>query len=326
MIKTKTVRWGIVGAGRIAEQFSRDMSYTANAKLCAIASRRQQDAENFAQKHAIEKSYGSYDDLFKDPDIDAIYIATPHTCHLQQSKDALAAGKAVLCEKPLTINSQECKELLDFASQADHFLMEGLWTYFLPAIQKAKQWLDEGRIGTLKHINADFGYPILPFDANSRVYNKELAGGCMLDMGIYPISMAWYFMKQDPLSMQVLAKHAPNSVEDDVSMLFDYGAVTATLATSFRCKLQNWCYLIGDEGSIAIPDFWRASECHLYQRDTLIETFDDGRKGEGFEFEIGSVSADILAGKKQSSVVPLSTSLTFQQHIDEVKTHFKHPR
>ncbi len=323
MSETKRLRWGMIGAGRISAQFARDIKLTNNAELCAVAARQIDHARKFAGTHGIANFYGGYDALYQDPNIDAIYIATPHTCHLEQSKAALSSGKAVLCEKPVTINSEECVELIDFNKQGEHFLMEGMWTYFLPAIQKAKEWLEAGRIGKLTNIKADFAYPQLPYDPNTRVYNKDLAGGCLLDMGIYPIAIAWYFMNRDPESMHVLSKHAPNGVDDEVNMLFDYGDVTATLASSFRCKYQNWCFLIGDKGYIAIPDFWRAKECHLYELETKIDHFSDERKGEGFEFQIEQVSQDILAGKKQSDVMPLTSSLKFQQHMDAVKAQFK---
>ena len=318
-----TVRWGLIGAGRIARQFAEDILHTNNATLQAVASRDQQRAERFAKQHQLPKAYGDYQTLYDDPDIDAIYIATPHTHHLRQSTAILEAGKAVLCEKPMTINTAECLELIEQTKQSNQYLMEGMWTYFLPAIQKAKQWLLDGKIGTLKHIKADFGYPQLPYDAKRREYNAELAGGCLLEMGIYPVAAAWFFSQQQPQHIRVLSKHAANGVEDDVAIWLDYGDTLATLGTSFRCKLQNWCYLIGDQGYIAIPDFWRASECHLYELDTLVDSFQDHRKGEGFEFEIQSVSNDILSGKTESDIMPLSNSLIFQQLMDSIREKFE---
>ena len=323
MNEQKRLRWGMIGAGRISAQFARDMQFVHNAELSAVAARDLDNAEAFAEAHQISNYYGGYEALYQDPNIDAIYIATPHSCHLEQSKAALASGKAVLCEKPVTINLEECRELVEFADKGEYFLMEGMWTYFLPAIQKAREWLADGRIGKLTNIKADFAYPQLPYDPKSRVYNRDLAGGCLLEMGIYPVAIAWYFMNRDPLSMQVLAKYAPNGVDDEVNMLFDYGDVTATLATSFRCKYQNGCFLIGEKGYIAIPDFWRAKECHLYELDTKVDHFSDERKGDGFEFQITQASEDILLQKKQSDVMPLASSLKFQQHMDAIKAQFK---
>lgn len=317
----RKVNWGIIGAGGIARQFARDIQYTSNSHLAAVAARAESGARTFAQQNDIENYYGSYEQLYQDSSIDAIYIATPHTLHYQQTCDIIHSGKAVLCEKPFTINQHQCGKLIDLAAQHSSFVMEGMWTYFLPAIIQAKQWIDAGRIGTIKHLKADFGYPMLPFNASQRVYDKTLAGGCLLDMGIYPIAIAWYFLRQDPIDVHVVARHAPNGVEDDMAMMFNYPDFVATLGTSFRCKLQNWCYIIGDQGYIAIPDFWRASKCFLYELDTLVDQFDDGRQGEGFEFEIEAAANDILAGKKQSSIIPLRDSLKFQQHMDKVRSY-----
>ena len=319
---SKKVRWGILGAGRIAAQFADDIQYANHAELVAIAARNLGKAHSFAERFDIDKAHGSYSALYNDANVDAIYIATPHTHHLQQTIDTVNAGKHVLCEKPFTINQVECEQVLALSKTNSSYIMEGMWTYFLPAIQKARQWIEDGRIGAIKHIKADFGYPQLPFDASRREYDTNLAGGCLLEMGIYPVAIAWYFLQSNPISMDVLVRNAPNGVEDDLTFIFDYGETTATLATSFRCKLQNWCYVIGDKGWIAIPNFWRAHECFLYELDTQVDHFDDQRKGQGFEYEIESVSKDILNGKKESTIMPLHISLKFQQHMDLIRQHF----
>ena len=313
------VRWGILSTGRIAQQFAQDLAHVGNGELVAVAARTHDAALAFAARYRIPRAHDGYAALFADPDVDAVYVATPHTLHFDHSVAALRAGKAVLCEKPLTVSSAECAALTQTASDCNGYLMEGMWTYFLPAVQRARQWVAQGRIGRIRHIKADFGYPQLPFDATRREYDVALAGGCLLEMGIYPIAIAWLFLQQDPASVQVVARRAPNGVEDDVAMLFDYADCTATLATSFRAKLQNWTYVIGDEGYIAIPDFWRAHECMLYRLDECIDHFDDGRSTLGFDYEATAVGNDVLARKLQSDIVPLSASLRFQQHIERVR-------
>lgn len=310
----KKTRWGIVSAGRISHTFAHDMQFVENGELCAVAARSVEDAERFAQKYGIPKAYGGYSALFDDSHIDAVYISTPHSLHLENSKDALQAGKAVLCEKPLTVGSAECRELMDAAAGSGAYLMEGMWTYFLPAIQKAQQWISQGRIGRLRHVKVDFGYP-LNYDPKLREYDSELGGGCVLEMGIYPVALAWLFIGQNPRDFDVRLRRAPNGVEDDVVAIFDYEDQVATIATSFRCKLQNWAYVIGDEGYIAIPDFWRANACHLYHLDELIESYDDGRAGLGFEFQTTSVGEDLSSGRTQSERMPLETSLRLQEHM-----------
>ncbi|MGV6807156.1 MAG: Gfo/Idh/MocA family protein, partial [bacterium] len=288
------------------------------AHLMGIASRNESTAKKFAMDYQIQHAYGNYQAMYNDPNIDAIYIATPHSCHLEQASAAMAAGKAVLCEKPININSAETEQLIDVANREDAYLMEGMWTHFLPAIRRAIQWIEDGRIGELRHIKADFGYPIA-YREKLREYDAKLGGGCLLEMGVYPVFLAWLLTGVSPDSIYATGRTAPNGVEDDLVTVFNYPTYTATLGTSFRAKLQNWAYVIGSEGYIAIPDFWRATECHLYRLDERIDSFKDKRKGSGFEFQIQEVSDDILAGRKQSGVVPLASSLAVQRLMEQVK-------
>ena len=315
----KKIRWGVIGTGRIAEAFCNDMVHVHNAELKAVASRTEARAALFARQHHIDCAYGSYDALINNPDIDAVYIATPHSSHFENIKKALSADKAVLCEKPLTTTPDHCSQLIELLSQSKGYLMEAMWTYFLPVIQKAQAWIRLGRIGRVKHVKADFGYPI-PYAPDKREYNDPLAGGCLLEMGIYPIAIATLIFNTGPDKIQVNASIAPNGVEDDVVMLCHYPqGKTATLATSFQCKLPNWAYIIGESGYIAIPDFWRASECYLYQLDEQVDHYCDNRKSIGLNFQTASVVQDIVNHKQQSAYVSLNTSLLFQEQIAAVK-------
>ena len=314
----KKIRWGIASAGTIANTFAADMVYVPNAEVAAVAARSLDSAAEFADKYGIGKTYQGYEKLFSDPDIDAVYIGTPHTLHLENSADALRAGKAVLCEKPITTSVAECQKLLDVANATGGYLMEAMWTWFLPAVRKAKEWVDSGRIGELRHIKAELGYP-KPYDPHSRLYDPSLAGGCLLDMGIYPIAIARYFTEKSPDAIHVVSRHAPNGVDDDVAMLFNYDNCIATLATSFRCKLPNTAYIIGTEGYIAMPHGWSARECQLFVMHDQVDEFVDGRRGSGFEFQIASVSDDIMQGRKESAVVTHAASLAFQQDMDRVR-------
>lgn len=315
------VRWGIVSAGNIANTFASDIAHTANAEVAAVAARAQSDANAFADRHGIGKAYEGYDRLFADEAVDAIYVATPHNLHLPNSAAALRAGKAVMCEKPLTTSADECRELLAVAGETGGYLMEAMWTWFLPAIRQAKSWVDAGRIGQLRHVRADFGYP-KTYDPEDRVYNTALAGGCLLDMGIYPVAIARLFTGAAPDNVQVVSRRAPNGVDDDVAMQFDYDDCVASLATSFRCKLPNTAHIVGTQGYVEIPHFWAARECHLVVMHDVVDVFEDGRQGSGFEFQIEAASADILEGRSQSAIVPHAASLGFQEDMDRVKACF----
>jgi predicted dehydrogenase len=224
----------------------------------------------------------------------------------------------VLCEKPIVTRSEDIKDLKRLAERHQVFLMEAMWTFFLPAIQQAVSWVEAGEIGELLHVRADFGYP-MPYSPTSRQYAVQLAGGCLLDMGIYPIAFNWLFHPHPAASIAGLQSFAPNGVEDDVCWQWQYEQTTASLHTSFKAKLPNLGVIIGSKGTIQIPDFWRASECHLYERETPVKSFSDPRKGSGFEYQIEHVCNAIRVGQTQSPVMPLDTSYAFQTQIEAVR-------
>ena len=314
----KKVRWGIIGPGRIAHSFANDIAATSNAELTAVAARSGDRARGFAAQYHIPHAHEGYAALYANPDVDAVYVATPHSLHLPNCQQAMLAGKSVLCEKPLVLAPEEAVALIDTAKNSGQYLMEGMWTWYLPAIRKAQEWVAAGRIGEVRHVKADFGYP-LPYSPDLREYDARVGGGCVLEMGIYPIALARLFLSGEPRHIEAMGRTAANGVEDDVSVLLDYGHAIATLGTSFRCKLQNWAYIIGTQGYIEIPDFWRADQCSLYSLDERIDHFEAPRETFGFNYQIEEVSADILAGRKQSGVVPLATSLALQQDMQAIR-------
>jgi len=311
-------RWGIAGTGAIARQFAADLEHVRNGSLVAVGSRSLERASAFARQHDVPHAHGSYEALFADAHVDAIYVATPHSHHLTHAQGALAEGKAVLCEKPLTPTLDEAQTLIEAAKEADRLLVEGLWTYFLPATQQALAWVEEGRIGELRHVRCDFGYP-QRFDPRSRLYDPALAGGALLDLGIYPIAMAWRALPQEPDAVHVVARTAPPGVDDDVVMVFDYPDAVATLGASFRCKLPNALHLVGTEGTVVVPDHWRAPSCARFELDALVESMTDPRQSIGLCFEAEAFGEDLMAGRRESRVVPWSTSLAFQRLLQRVR-------
>ena len=315
------IRWGIVGAGRIAHTFAKDMSATRDGVVQAVAARSRSSASTFAGQYGIPTAHEGYNALYDDADIDAVYVATPHTYHLQNASDALRAGKAVLCEKPITVNATECQRLIDVANQSSTYLMEAMWTWFLPAILTAKEWVDAGRIGDIVQIQSDFGYP-LEYSPDKREYDATLAGGCLLEMGVYPVALTALFADSDPDSISVVSRHAPNGVEDDVVATFRYADFVATLGTSFRAKLRNWAYIVGTDGYVAIPNFWCAGECQLWVIDNMVDHYSDNRTTNGFNYQVDAVNDDLAAGRKESAVVPLAASLRFQEHMDRIRSEF----
>jgi predicted dehydrogenase len=311
----RTIRWGVITAGRITHTFSKDIAFCDNTEIFAVGARSIENAQAFADQYGIKHAFAGYDTIFNHPKIDAVYIASPHTLHFEQIEKAILAGKHVLCEKPIVTNIGDLKRAISLAKANNVFLMEAMWTYFLPAIQKAKAWVDGGAIGELLHVKADFGYPI-PYSPELREYDANFAGGCLLEMGIYPIAFNWLFHPQMPDSASGRQWFAPNGVEHDVSWSLEYPNSSACLHTSFRSKLPNVAVLIGTKGTIQIPDFWRATECHLYELETPIDSFTDDRQGSGFEFQIQHTCDAIRNCKTESDVVSFADSLAFQEHIE----------
>jgi len=317
----KKIRWGIISTGRIAQQFCQDMSFVNNGELVAVGARNIENARAFANTFNIKNAYEGYQSVFDDPDVDIVYIATPHNFHVDNVRDALNAGKSVLCEKPIAISSKESKQLIDLANHKQLFLMEAMWTYFLPAIIKAKQWVEEGRIGKIKHIKADFGYP-MPYQLESREYRTDLAGGCLLDMGIYPLAIAHYFANDAMSNLIVKADFAPNGVEDDLIILADAGKIKLNLATSFQCKLQNVAVIIGDNGHIVIPDFWRANSCELYHSDDLVDRYFDNRESLGLNYEAYAAGEALQANKLEHENMPHKVSQLLQEQMEDIKQSY----
>ena len=248
------VRWGIIGPGKIARKFASDFRYSKYAELAGVASTSIERARIFADDYNINAAYGNYDELLDDSTIDAIYIATPNHLHYANSMSALKKGKAVLCEKPLTCNPNDTASLMKFARHTNVYLMEGMWTWFLPAIRKAKQWIDEGRIGKIRQIKADFGFRA-PYDPKSRLFDPELGGGSMLDIGIYPIAFSYFLLKNKPEIAFSRIERAPTGVDKDVFAILQFDEVIVQIGSSFSVDLPNYAFVIGDKGYIEIPDF-----------------------------------------------------------------------
>ena len=310
------IRFGIVSTGKIANKFAEDLTHSNHGVLGAVGSRNVDTAKEFANKYGCDAYYGSYEELYADPNIDVIYVATPHSFHLQNGTDALKAGKPVLSEKPLTMNIGQTEELLNTAKELDIYLMEGMWTYFLPTLIKTREWIDAGEIGEITQVRADFGFAS-PFDPLHRNFNPDLAGGSMLDIGIYPIALNWFVMKEDPKNMIVYGKTAPTGVDSEVNMVFEYENSVSYLASSFTSKLQNTAYIAGTKGSIEIPNFWMSQEAILHNNWEVKEHFKAPRQGFGFQYEIDAVCQDIRDGKKESDVFPHAYSRKLQQHMSE---------
>ncbi len=227
------IKWGIIGCGRIAHKFVSDLELIEDATLTAVASRSYEKADEFAQKHKAKKAYGSYDELFLDQDVDIVYIATPHHLHAELSIQAMENDKHVLCEKPLSINKKEAESIIETSQRTKRFFMEALWTRFNPSFVAAKKLIDEGAIGKVKYINADFAFRS-EFSTEDRTLNINLGGGAILDIGIYPAFLCYSILgvPQEILAKSIFHKTASSDIQ--TSMIFHYAEAQAVLYSSFE--------------------------------------------------------------------------------------------
>lgn len=311
------VRWGVVSTGRMADWFCSDFGSVPNGKLHAVVSRHLESANAFADRYDMPLRFDSLAKFLACEEIDVVYVATPHTSHKQIVLDALAARRPVLCEKPIVTCVGDAETLVQAAKEHDTYLAEAMWTWHLPAIRKAKAWVDAGRIGKLVHIKTDFGYPV-PYSPTQREYDAADAGGALREMGIYPIAIARLFIRDDPIDLHVIHQEAPNGVEQDLTAIFSFGDRTATLATSYRCRMRNSAYIIGEDGYIVVPDAFRAHKAELYHLDDLVDSFDATREERGYHHLAITTGEDIVAGRKQSEIVPLADSLIFQKDMQRI--------
>jgi dihydrodiol dehydrogenase / D-xylose 1-dehydrogenase (NADP) len=317
----KTVKWGIIGAGQIAKKFATALNAMDHTELTAIASRDLERAKDFAGHFHIKKAYGSYAELLSDPEIDVIYIGTPHTEHKAHAKLCIEAGKAVLCEKPFTVNYQDAKELAELAISKDVFLMEAMWTKFLPVTRIVKQWIDNKVIGELKYMNVNFGFR-MEFDPKSRLYDPMLGGGALLDVGVYPIAYVIYLMGRLPDKISSSAHIGQSKVDELNVITLQYKeGMLASMSSAISAETGNDAVIIGEKGRIVVPNFWTAESAEVFD-DTgkLIDSYFHPFTSNGYVYEAEEVNRCILEGKKQSDIIPLSDTLNIMRILDEIRT------
>jgi len=317
----KTINWGIIGAGNISSTFATALNSMEDTMLAAVASRDIGRAKLFAEKFQIEKVYGSYEELAKDPDIDVIYIGTTHTEHKANAALCIQNGKAVLCEKPFTLNEKETKYLMDLAKEHKVFLMEAMWTKFLPTTKIVKQWITEGKIGKIQTMQANFGFQAT-FDESSRIFNFALAGGALLDVGVYPISYVIHVIGKLPdevLSTAVLGK---SGVDEQNSMVFQYKeGVIAQLSSAISVDVGKDAIIIGEQGRIVVPNFFMADGATLFDNQgNEVEIFKEEGRLNGYEYEIMEVNQCLRDGKLESSMLPLNDTLDIIKIMDSMRT------
>jgi len=315
----KPVRWGILGLGDIATKFATGLTGCPGACLLAVGSRTQDKADAFAHAQGAARAYGSYAALVADPDVDVVYVATPHTGHREAALLCLRAGKAVLCEKPITVNAGECAELIRCARRARVFLMEAMWTRFVPAMVQVRRWLAAGAVGDVRMVTADFGFRSAG-DPLHRHLNPALAGGGLLDVGVYTLAMASMVLGR-PRDIIGRCHLGATGVDEQAAMLLTYaGGRLATLSCAVCTETPQEARILGTRGSIHIPKFWHAAEATLTTyADKQRVTYAPGLKVNGYEYEAMEVGRCLRQGLLESPVMPLAESLAIQRQMDALR-------
>ena len=312
------IKWGIIGTGSIANKFAAAVLNAEGANLAAVASRNIGTANAFADKYGIKHRFGSYEDLAAFEGVDAVYIATPHTLHYSCTKICLEAKKNVLCEKPMAVNYNQACEMTEIADKNGVFLMEAMWTRFLPAIRELKKVVDGGVIGKIRSITADFCYDMSE-NKEHNVFNPEYAGGSLLDVGVYAINFAAIFLGADYVDMKCMAEVA-GGVDEQCYILFSTksGAV-ASLSSALTANKPSDAYIYGSEGYIHVPQFFKAQGFTVFPHGGEAVLHNYPYIGNGFEEEIIECGRCILAGKAQSDIMPWSETEKIVRVMDEAR-------
>jgi predicted dehydrogenase len=313
------VRWGILGPGGIAESFAADLTGVEGAELAAVGSRSLENATSFAKRFGFRRAHGSYADLAADPEVDVVYVATPHAFHYDAALQCVEAGKAVLVEKPLTLDLASAARLIAAARTQGVFLMEAMWMRLNPAIRKIVELVEEGAIGWVSAVHADFGLHG-PFPAAHRLRARELGGGALLDLGVYPIHLA-HVVLGAPASVQSWAHLTPERVDETTGILLGWEAgAVAALTCSINGESRNAASITGTDGRIDLPQgFWYPRSFVLNRPGREPETFDFPFEGNGYQFEAAEVQARMLAGELESPLMSHATTLEVMTLLDTIR-------
>ena len=317
----KKIKWGILGPGGIAHKFADALKAIPDAEIVAVGSRDLQRANTFADTFDVPHRHGNYVELANNCEVDVVYVATPHPFHKACAMLCLAAGKAVLCEKPFTVDADQAEALIACAREHKRFLMEAMWTRFIPVMVKVREWLAEGVIGEPRMLTADFGNRVVLTAENmkGRLFALELAGGAMLDIGVYTVSLASMVFGA-PTQITSLAHIGETGVDEQAAVLLSYDAgEIASLSCAITTGTSQDARIFGTKGAIHIPNFSRATSATLevFGKDPL--QIEIAFIANGFEYQVLEVINCLRAGKLESDVMPLDESLSIIKTMDTVR-------
>jgi dihydrodiol dehydrogenase / D-xylose 1-dehydrogenase (NADP) len=314
------IKWGILSTGHISGKFANALKLLPEAELVAVASRNMNKAAVFAEKHNIPKAYATYEDLAEDPDIDVVYIGTPHTFHLENSVLCMKNGKAVLCEKAFTINAAEAREMVLVAREENVFLMEAMIPRHIPLLKKVMQWVRDGRIGEVRMVRAS-RCARRDFAPEARQLNPDLGGGSLLDVGVYVISFASQIFNKKPIESIGLSHIGElGSDEQGVAVLkYDKGEI-ADLSFALRTDAVDEAYIFGTEGYIKIHELFAVpKKAALFINREEIEVLEEPVIGNALNYEAEEVMRCLKLGLKESPFMPLDESVQIMEIMDKIR-------
>ncbi len=318
----ESIRWGILGCGKISRKFASDLALVEGAKLTALGARELSTAEEFAREFPATHVHGSYEELVSNPDVDVIYIGTPHGLHREHTLLCLNHGKAVLCEKAFAINLREAKEMVDTARAKKIFLMEALWSKFLPQYQKVQELIAAGELGEIKNVLIDFGFiPQAPVP--SRLYDPALGGGSLLDIGIYNVFYALSFLGR-PDEIEASMTPSSTGVDEQCAMLFKYkNGAMAQLFSSLSSNLGTEANIGGTKNRIRLTSRFYAPSARIEMFSGREETKQfipvDKEPGSGYQYEARHVGECLRKGLTESPVMTLDDSLLLMETLDRIR-------
>lgn len=314
-----SVKFGIIGLGGISNRFAKVLNKAEGVELEAVASREMARSREFAEKYNSKKAYDNYRDLINDREVDVIYVGLTHNFHYEIVKQCLNSGKGVLCEKPFVTNKKDAEELAALAKEKNVLLMEAMWTRFIPAFKKAKEWIATGKIGNAKLVEASFAFKS-EFDPESRLFNPKLAGGGLYDVGVYSIEFTTGILGRNPEKVTGLATFCPSGVDDlaVINMSFKEN-VLASLSCGLSVRTNNDAKIFGTGGKIVVYNFYDSRKCELYdEADNLLESFQEEHE-DGFIYQIEHFR-DLFNDKKtESDIIPLEDTVACAGIFDELK-------
>ncbi|WP_394972237.1 Gfo/Idh/MocA family protein [uncultured Croceitalea sp.] len=312
------IRWGIVGPGKIAREFANDLIQISGCQITAVASRNMDRAKDFAKEYEIEYIFQDYESLFNSDTVDVIYIATPHSFHKDLACSAMKSRKHVLCEKPLGVNTEEVSEMLATAKTEGVFLMEALWSRFNPTIKKVKELSEGGTLGDLRYINADFAFYALDRPMESRLFNLDLAGGSILDIGIYPVFLA-YLLLGIPKEIKAISNFNNIGTEIQTSIIFQYEDAQAILSSSLANESRMSAEISGTKGSITLKPRFHETQGYSIKTSEQNKSIELPTIGKGYTYEILEVNSCLRENKLESSLWSHQNSLELISLLDAVR-------